>query len=100
MNVASVSRHISLGINCNLKHCGFTNVAVDRAVARMDDRNRALCFFFHNPPSGQEVTSDVRAQKLVFKKDGTIPSVSAIKEAADSFHGEKAPVGHTFPSPF
>ena len=65
------------------------------AVARMDDRNRAPCFVLRSPPSGQEVTSfnDIRAQKLVFKKDGTIPSVSVIKEAADSLHDEKATVG-------
>ena len=65
------------------------------AVARMDDRNKAPCFVLRNLPSGQEVTTfnDIRAHKLVLKEDGTIPSVSAIKEAADSFHDEKAPVG-------
>ena len=32
-------------------------------------------------------------QKLVLKTDGTVPGISAIKKAADTFHDEKSPVG-------
>jgi hypothetical protein len=64
-------------------------------VARMDLRNRALCFTLRNPPEGHAVTKfdDIVRKKLVRKTDGTTPSVSAIKKAADDFHKERAPVG-------
>jgi hypothetical protein len=64
-------------------------------VAQMDDRNRALCFALRNPPEGHPKTklAEIVRQKLVRKKDGTVPSVGAINEAARDFHKERAPRG-------
>jgi hypothetical protein len=64
-------------------------------VARMDVRNRALCYALRNPPTGHAVTTfdEIIDKKLVRKMDGTVPSVSAIKEASNGFHKATAPVG-------
>ena len=64
-------------------------------VARMDDRNTALCYALRHPPKGQAITTfeEIVDRKLVRKMDGTVPSISAIKKASDNFHKEKAAVG-------
>ena len=62
-------------------------------VARMDDKNKALCFFYRNPPNGGKKKTFTDIKKLVKKTDGVSPSISAIHEAVRTFHDEKEKVG-------
>ena len=62
-----------------------------KPIARMDLRNRALCYAYRNPAPGQEKVKfrDIIELKLVVKTDGTVPQAGAIADAAKSFHEEK-----------
>ena len=56
-----------------------------KIVARMDEATRALCYAHRHPLPGVKKTKLEDLQKLLKKKDGSTPSISAIAEAAESF---------------
>ena len=53
----------------------------------MSTAARALCYSLRNPPAGvaRVPYKTIIAERIVTKKDGTVPSQGAISEAALSF---------------
>ena len=64
-------------------------------VARMDMRNRALCYSLRKPPPGGKKVkiADIIKKKMVVKTDGRAPSPGAISEAAETYLDPKEKVG-------
>ena len=58
-------------------------------TAQMDDANRAMCFALRNPPAGTKKSSLKAIAGHVFKKDGTHPSLEAVRVAAKEFGAER-----------
>ena len=62
-------------------------------VAQMDAANRALCYYYRNPPDNQCKLRFADIALRVRKTDGTHPSVGAVKECVATFHQEKGTRG-------
>lgn len=62
-------------------------------VAQMDEKNRALCFFYRNPPKGHKKLAFVKIVRLVKNKAGDEPSEGAVRECVKNFHNDKATRG-------
>ena len=67
----------------------------DASSSQMDLANRAMCHALRNPPPGVKKTKfkDIIKNKLVVKIDGTVPTPSAISQAASTFKTSKAQRG-------
>ena len=52
-----------------------------KSFARMDFKNRALCYGLRNPPPGTKKVPFDDIPDYVTKTDGTKPSVRAVKDA-------------------
>ena len=61
-------------------------------VARMDLKNRALCYALRHPATGKP-TKYTDIVKLVQKTDGSKPTVGAIQECVATYNKVKKPVG-------
>ena len=64
-----------------------------RSAAKMNAANRAMCYALRNPPRGAKPTKYKDIQKLVRKTDKSIPSISAIQEAATTYKDSKGKRG-------
>ena len=60
-------------------------VKKDATTAQMDQPNKAICYAMRNPPKGQKKMPFHDIVELVFKTDGTKPSIGAMCEAAKNF---------------
>ena len=60
-------------------------VKKDTTTAQMDLPNKAICYAMRNPPKGQKKMPYYDIVKLVFKTDGTKPSIGAMCDAAKNF---------------
>ena len=60
-----------------------------RIVAQMNPENRALCFFYANPPEGYPKLPASRIAQLVKKTDGSHPTEASVRECVRNFHKEK-----------
>ena len=49
-------------------------------VAQMDDKNRALCFFYRNPPNGAKRLTYAEIAEIVRNEDGGHPSEGAVRQ--------------------
>ena len=58
-------------------------------TAQMDEATRAMCFALRNPPAGTKKSSLKAIAGHVFKKDGTHPSLEAVRVAAKEFGAER-----------
>lgn len=62
-------------------------------VAQMDDKNRALCFLYRNPPKGQKKLPYSKIADKVRNKDGGNPTPAAVRDCVTNFHKPKATPG-------
>ena len=62
-------------------------------VAQMDDKNRALCFFYRNPPNGAKRLTYAEIAEIVRNEDGGHPSEGAVRQCVMNFHEPKATRG-------
>ena len=62
-------------------------------VAQMDDKNRALCFYYRNPPAGQKKLKFSDIAKLVKNTDGESPTAGAVRQCVVNFHTAKGKRG-------
>ena len=59
----------------------------------MDEKNRALCYAYRNPPPGVKKTPYKILRKLVKKTDGRCPTQGAMAQAAKDFMDDKGQRG-------
>ena len=59
----------------------------------MNEKNRALCFAYRNPPRGEKKTKYIDIQKKVRNVRGGKVTLGAIAEAAASYGKEKGALG-------
>ena len=64
-----------------------------KSFARMDTKNKALCYALRNPPPGSKKMAFDKIPDHVVKTDGTAPSIQAVKDAVYSYNKERTVVG-------
>ena len=58
-------------------------------VARMDAANKAMCYAHRHPPQGQKPTPLAKLRNVVWKTDGSHPTIQAVQQAAATYNDEK-----------
>ena len=61
----------------------------DAMVAQMSPENRALCFFYRNPPNGDKKLTYAKIADLVQNEDGEHPTEGAVRHCVLNFHSAK-----------
>ena len=59
----------------------------------MDDKHRALCFFYRNSPNGAKRLTYAEIAGIVRNKDGAHPTEGGVRQCVMKFHEPKAKRG-------